>query len=160
MDFSTQSPLKKVYRDRLRKLARMLVADAKRKKGIKFDLTTVGHFSTPSWEETQKVELNCGTTACAMGLASISGEFKRSGLSYAISSGNNTIHCLYRGNRIFYQEAAVLTFGISFQVAEYLFNPATYPNSKLKGAKAELYVAQRIRDTVKKLTPKKRKTKK
>lgn len=87
---------------RLLKLADMLEADAKNKKRIKFDLDFVGEPS--SGEERMahwvgkikwKPEVSCGTTACAMGLASISGEFKKAGLSYSVAGDGylwNTVH--------------------------------------------------------------------
>ena len=66
---------------RLLKLAAMLQADAKNKKGIQFDIGTVGRPSTDiftPFDASKPIPLDCGTTACAMGLAVISGEFKKS----------------------------------------------------------------------------------
>lgn len=72
------------------KLADLLEKDAKNKKGIRFDLSTV--FTATALEEGKDIpsdyvpEVSCGTTACAMGLAAISGEFKRAGLSFQSGS--------------------------------------------------------------------------
>jgi hypothetical protein len=74
-------------RKRLLKLADLLEKDAKNKKGIKFDLS---YWAKPaknigknmSFSSTATIPMNCGTAACAVGLAVISGIFKRQGFSY------------------------------------------------------------------------------
>ena len=52
---------------RLLKLADLLEADAKNKKGIKFDYWATANLADP------KEPISCGTSACAMGLAALSG---------------------------------------------------------------------------------------
>lgn len=153
--------MKKIYRERLRKLARMLVADSKRKKGIQFDLNTVGEASgnvinSFDSEDDWTPGLNCGTTACAMGLAAISGEFKRAGLTYEVSGG--FIGTVYKGNTCSYIHAATKTFGLTNQEAYNLFSPNAYPPLKRRGAIGERLVADRIREVIKVNTPKKKRT--
>src|SRR3990167_5294574 len=63
---------------RLLKLADLLEADAKNKKGIRFDMGRWGFVLD------EKQPLSCGTSACAMGLAALSGTFKRAGLGTKI----------------------------------------------------------------------------
>jgi len=131
---------------RLLKLADMLEADAKNKKGIKFDIGTVGHTN----DDDVKPSLSCGTTACAMGLAAISGKFKRAGLSYFCEKGSSgfILETTMYGKEITYTEAAVQLFDISYQEAYLLFYPGYYPEDKSEGAKGEREVAKRIRRLV------------
>lgn len=125
---------------RLLKLADLLEADAKNKKGIKFDLCTVGVSDTEG-------QLNCGTSACAMGLAAISGAFKRSaGLSFRMTG--YSIDTTINGRVRKFDEAAKKVFEITYGEAFFLFFPLAYPGDKLHGARGERYVAKRIRDFV------------
>lgn len=132
------------YPKRLLKLAVLLEKDAKRKRGIKFDLG--------DWAKTKdkKLTVSCGTTACAMGLAVLSGEFKRQGLSNYYVGGVDEFgrpslapKC---NDRLAFGAASEL-FGISDEMSEYLFSSLSYKKSK--GAQAELAVAKRIRELVK-----------
>lgn len=138
---------------RLLKLADLLEADAKNKKGIKFDLGVVG--CTSEWlegEEEFVPALDCGTTACAMGLAAISGAFKRSaGLSYKIDFLSE-VETTINGRRVDYDVAAMKVFDISQEAAHLLFSPSYYCGSTWNdvptGADGERRVAKRIRDFV------------
>src|SRR4051812_18831228 len=96
-------PSTAVGRRRLLKLADLLEADAKNKKGVKFDLEVIAQRSVPNtdvygFEDSDflpddTVPIDCGTTACAFGLAALSGVFRRQGLSYTIDgSGFTPIH--------------------------------------------------------------------
>lgn len=132
---------------RLLKLADLLEMDAKNKKGMKFDIRVVGFVNGA--KKGDAIELNCGTSACAMGLASISGAFNRQGLTYKVTEDwlNNIVPVL--DGRVFqYDTAAVRLFSISRKEANFLFTPASYPENKKEGAVGERYVAKRIRDFV------------
>lgn len=133
---------------RLLKLADLLEADAKNKKGMKFDLHVVGYANDA--EAGGTAELNCGTKACAMGLAAMSGAFKRQGLSYKITNGwLNNIETTVDGRRRDYDRAAMQIFDIDYVTANFLFTPSFYPSEMDKsGGKAERFVAKRIRDFV------------
>lgn len=131
---------KRTGKRRLLKLAALLETDAKDKKGCKFDLERVGQ--TAGGE----IGLNCGTTACAMGLASISGAFKRQGLSYKVDGYQ--IWNMINKKVLDYDKAAMRIFGVTNVEAHNLFDPLYYPDSIRKGADAELYVANRIRKFV------------
>jgi len=143
---------------RLLKLAELLEKDAKNKKGMKFDLQTVIITSKKQPLENFKPALSCGTTACAMGLAAVSGAFKRAGLSCKVDVDLNEIITTMHGQVRDYDNAAVELFDISMQEANYLFTPAYYQHisrkdgcitySKVIGAKGELRVAKRIRKLV------------
>lgn len=132
-------------RRRLLKLARLLEVDARKKKGIKFDLDTFGH------RAGKKPSVDCGTTACAMGLAALSGAFKRQGLKANIDQE------FYSGKTMYLVtpaigphtdfNAAKKLFHIRSEEALWLFSPDYY-NSPKKGASGELAVAKRIRDFV------------
>ena len=127
---------------RLLKLADMLDADAKNKKGIMFDLGVIGFV-----HNTDKVTaVDCGTTACAMGLAAISGEFERAGLSYKMDG--RWVVTTINGRRLPYTRAAMKTFGISEEAAHFLFSPLRYQPEQSIAAEGERYVAKRIRDFV------------
>lgn len=139
---------------RLLKLAGLLEANAKNRKGAKFDLAY--------WGTVEKAEelMSCGTTACAAGLAAISGAFKRQGLSYrlekrAFSEGFNieiTLNGLCvddmengtNGSFISVQKF----FDLTIREGEFLFLPNKYPGLPTKEAAGEFIVAQRIRQFV------------
>lgn len=133
---------------RLLKLADMLIGDARNKKGIMFDLGVVGRYSNFG-SVSEVVQLDCGTTACAMGLAAISGKFKRAGLSYWIGHEDNQILTTINGHYVEYTDAAIRIFGISQDAADYLFSPWKYPQNIQKGAGSERFVAKRIKQFVK-----------
>lgn len=135
---------------RLLKLAAMLEADAKKKTGISFNLSTVVQTDEPV---SRKVKLNCGTQACAMGLAAISGVFVYCGLSYRLNPdfcGAAAIVTTVNGKSLDYDLAAMATFDLTERQAGFLFTPSDYPDGmSLRGHDAELYVAKRIRNFVK-----------
>lgn len=149
---------------RLLKLADLLEKDAKNKKGIRFDLSTV--FNATAVEEGKAItpdyvpEVSCGTTACAMGLAAISGEFKRAGLSFQSEVSAHwaqpylSMNMEWNGDVVSYIYAAVKLFHISNTAASFLFDPEYYKTKSgreavVKGSKGELQVAKRIRNFVK-----------
>lgn len=138
---------------RLLKLAALLEADAKNKKGIKFDITTVGRPSNldKEFRSVEDVKLDCGTIACAMGLAAISGKFKKQGLDYKLplDGWNDQIYTKWNGRRKGYDRIAVLLFGITHDQANYLFTPWTYPITKRIGSVGEREVIRRIKRVVK-----------
>lgn len=126
---------------RLLKLADLLEADAKNRKGIKFDLGTWGYV-----DDDSKGLVSCGTTACAMGLAAISGAFKRQGLSHKLEG--NYIVVMHDGKEGGFSAACNL-FGIEYYEARSLFDSEHYPmDVETVGAAGERYVAKRIRDFV------------
>lgn len=133
---------------RLLKLAGMLEADAKNPKGLQFDLGCVGQ-QVDSYFDEFKPALDCGTTACAMGLAAISGAFKRAGLSYKLVRGYE-IDCTINGRSQPYDRAAMKVFDLSQEEADFLFTPFHYYGADfvLHGARGERGVAKRIRDFV------------
>jgi hypothetical protein len=135
---------------RLLKLADLLEADAANKKGVKFDLND---WAKPAdgrrfFEGDERVPVSCNTSACAMGLAAISGAFKRSGLKYELQenvwTGGFSLVPTFNGKSGF--DAAEALFEISSLTAEYLFDSDYY--AKSRGAHAELAVAARIRKLV------------
>lgn len=146
---------KRVMEDkRLLKLADMLEADAANEKGLKFDMRTWGSRAkdvsgnrnfeaTSDFKRKNEVAVSCDTAGCAIGLACLSGSFKRAGLSYSVSDGYVTP--TYNGLRNFYAVEAF--FGLDYRDAVDLFLPESYRTRR--GAKAELTVARRIRKFVK-----------
>jgi hypothetical protein len=134
---------------RLLKLVALLRANARRKTGIKFDY---GSWGTIADKENP---VSCGTTACAFGLAAVSGEFKRLGLGYKLRGstefGPVRFEFLLNGKAIQALNAAQKVFKLSSAEAKYLFVPEvralTYEN--WEGAKAELAVARKIQKFVK-----------
>lgn len=136
---------------RLRLLAKLLRADARRKNGIKFDMGTFGDFKTP--EPT----MDCGTRACAFGLAAISGKFKRVGLDYEVKPRerfmgdveNYRMIFTYKGDSFGQNDMEVAShvFDIPESLAGWLFGGQA---SRIKrGAKAEIQMAEIIEKTVK-----------
>lgn len=151
--------------DRLLRLSDLLDRDAANEKGVKFDLGTWADKSDHSnWLENSPVPVDCGTTACAMGLAAISGEFAKEGLIAhfePVAPWNNvpygpplhyTLYPMivttdYRGiaRNCSGFEAAEKLFNITEDDAHYLFDSDSYEGTP-RGAEGERFVAQRIRD--------------
>lgn len=142
---------------RLLKLADLLETDANNKNGIKFDLAVIaaparnesGHFGR--FDQGRAVEMNCGTAACAVGLACISGEFEKSGLSYRIKDSGAFVPVFRTREGKTYRDfwsAEMKFFGLNEPQNEFLFCAWQYPKGKTKGAIGERYVAKRIRDFV------------
>jgi hypothetical protein len=117
---------------RMLKLAKLLRQDAKRKKGIQFDMYTFGVVND------KENPLSCGTRACALGLAALSEEFKRDGLEYRITGGGH-IDITYKGRAISEYEIGARVFDIPLPVAEWLFGGGALVYDE--GAKAELEMA-------------------
>lgn len=155
------SPLTARHADRFFRLEHLLRNNAANETGMKFDLNAWGHLPDDFGEKvvrrfgdprmiTEKPNLDCGTVGCAIGLAVLSGEFDKDGLSYRAERNK------------WYQEgqyipvprfegwngwsAVELFFGISHDEAFELFQPTNYACTT--GAKAELAVAERIREFV------------
>lgn len=143
---------------RLLKLADLLEADAKNKKGIQFDLSVIARKASTEarpWNEDfsprEVVPVDCGTAACAVGLACISGAFARSGLSYSITIDSGLMPTFRRPDGKTYRNWGTATpafFGITRKQSDFLFTPWRYPIDMRTGAAGERYVAKRIRDFV------------
>lgn len=141
---------------RLLKLADLLEADASNRKGLKFDLGVVAE---PSDLKSKAPAVDCGTTACAMGLAAVSKVFKRAGLGFKVGEFKDSddesgwratwyLKMTMHGTTCGYDDAAVALFDISETEANFLFNPGSYDDPTPKGAKGERFVARRIRKFV------------
>lgn len=139
-----------MHKERLLRLAKLLRDDAKNKKGIKFDLGTWA--AAKGTRKKKKLRATCETSACAVGLACVSGAFASEGLNYITmpsmtESGTIVIRPTYHGLQGW---GAVKAF---FQLenlgqAETLFSTHSYPDAPTKGARGERRVAQRIEDVV------------
>lgn len=160
---------------RLERMRDLLRHDAANPTGVKFDL---GGWAGPAdgnagsssyWDLPEgvtmvdryysdlapiKVDVSCGTAACAFGLAAISGEFAAEGLTYSFmmrSDGSGqgilmpTLPSKW-GNAHGLMAAANL-FNISPEDTSYFFDPEHYDGTP-KGAEGELMVAQRIDDFI------------
>lgn len=144
---------------RLLKLADLLTADAKRKNGVKFNLSSWGDVSDP------ENAMSCGTQACAFGLAALSGAFKRAGLDYELGdvkrnygvpdgNGNPTefqeIEFRWKGHTKGMNYIAGQLFGLTENEADELFGGTPGPHCQTtRGAEAERAVAKRIKALVK-----------
>lgn len=130
-----------MHKRRLLKLADLLEADAKNPNGVKFDLGTWG------WSTT-KPDVSCNTTACAMGVAALSGAFEYDGLTYFTRENGHSgilieVECQGRRGTA----AAARLFRITRRAADWLFLEDWYDDSTT-GADGEFAVAKRIRDFV------------
>lgn len=139
---------------RLLKLADLLIADARKKKGVSFNQGNWGEISDP------EAVLSCGTQACAFGLAAISGAFKRAGLDFKLtdkkySYGANPreyqeIEFLWKGYERSPGLVAMELFGITSDETDELFGGNVGVDcSTTRGAEAERAVAKRIKKLVK-----------
>jgi hypothetical protein len=160
----TKLPSNAKGRKLLLKLADLLEADAKNKKGIKFNLEVVcepADLDLTTDDPTalgfgkNGPTLDCKTAACAMGLAAISKKFKN--LGYELNADVNgqyyNIEVTYKKSEgdIYtgFDSAAQAMFDIEWEDVQYLFVSDYYPNKYIRGKKGELAVAKRIRDYVK-----------
>lgn len=137
---------------RLLKLADV-VERAIEAKAVKFDLTTWGHN-----DREAVIEMSCGTTACLLGTAALSGEFKGAGMGYCVrkyddGSGAEMDITFARGAP--FQDGHMNTFanaawffGITRDEAQFLFDPRWYPNIRHHGKGAARYAIKRVRDFV------------
>ena len=144
-----------VHTDRLLRLADLLEDDALKPDGVRFDL---GTWVTPSGSnhylsKPASIPVDCNTSACAIGLACISGEFAKYGLTYffrpmdAFSQSSGLLPALEQNGDVFTAfDAVEVLFNIGHNDALYLFDPDYYPLEKRRGSVAELYVAERIRE--------------
>ena len=124
---------------RLLKLADLLEADAKNKKGIQFDMTDWGTVSD------HKKPLSCGTQACAMGLAALSGAFKRAGLEAKIDEGGY-LRFKWKGRHVKGFDAGRHLFDIDEYESDMLFG---LHGGETEGSKVERAKAKQIRRFVK-----------
>jgi hypothetical protein len=131
-----------MQKKRLLKLADLLEADAKNKTGVQFDLKGWGAGSG------DEPSVDCGTKACAIGLACISGEFKKSGLSYRMMRGGGRWTILPAFDDTYGFAAVQKFFGLTSGQAENIFHALAYDTTSQTGAKGERAVAKRIRELV------------
>lgn len=144
-------------RERLPRMAKLLRDDAANPTGVKFDL---GVWAIPAdtdpdaparWPTDVKVPLDCGTKACAFGLAAISGAFAAEGLTYMIGDGVHVVQgslvpVLERydaANPPVHFYAAAALFDINVSDARYFFDPECYDGTPREAA-GEIAVAERI----------------
>jgi len=129
----------------LLKLADLLDGDAADPDGIQYDSLDYGTV------HDQDKLLSCETTACALGLAAISGEFADLGLGcimHIFDMHNNVarICFTYRANRMKAIDAARLTFDLSIEDACYLFGGVVVDaNGRRSSAAAERAHAAMVR---------------
>lgn len=136
-------------KDRLEKLAELLINDANNAGGVKFDLRGWAGRPDTIWgidwnwpNGTVGIPVNCGTVACALGLAAISGLFKDEGFGFKLTK-IGTLVPIYAHESGYL--AAKAFFEISLGDSQKLFSPDSYPDHLQAGAEAELAVANRIR---------------
>lgn len=144
-------------KERLLKLADLLEADAANPNGLKFDLGYWGidarQAEADSYEKKQELQdlghcftkgqpvpVDCGTAACAVGLAALSGAFAPEGFTYQLTSMGD-VEPVYEEDTTW--GAVERFFDLTDAQSTRLFMSSSYPESK--GAVAELAVAKRIR---------------
>jgi hypothetical protein len=163
-----------MHADRLLKLAELLERDAKNPTGLMFDL---GTWAAPSEQfqngrsiyfaadalgieyggvfaqdvpvaDEKLPKITCGTTACALGLAMLSGEFAQWGLGGSADIDGRRVSLEPNCNGESGFDAGAELFDISENDSLYLFDPQSYGDDTPREAAGELLVAQRIRDFV------------
>lgn len=131
---------------RLLKLADLLNENAKNATGAKY---YHGHWGRV---EDRDNLMSCGTTACALGLAAISGAFKKAGLGFKMPHEGAYIDFTFKGRLVRPVTAAKKTFGVSENQFSEIFcsSPIDSRGYKLNvGADAEKAVARKIKRIVK-----------
>jgi hypothetical protein len=138
-------------KERLLKLADLLEADAANPIGLKFDLGVWGTTEPDDFHDdappAPPVSISCGTSACAMGLAVLSGAFADAGLFNGSFSKSRIVPEMRASGACGFDAAAEL-FDIDETSANHLFDAACYPRGKRTGAEGERDVAARIREFV------------
>jgi hypothetical protein len=137
-----------VHTERLLKLADLLEQDADNPKGVKFDLGLWATHGSRGKFPDKLEKLDCKTTACAVGLACLSGVFAADGLTWTPDKHDNAIEPIFAGEDGF--PAVEAFFGLSWKQSSYLFTDDAYQRDCLptQGAEAERLVAKRIREMV------------
>lgn len=132
-----------MQKERLLRLAALLERNAANPKGVKFDLGI--------WAKdiSGEKKLDCGTTACAVGLACISGEFAAEGLTWRPRCWNERLiedcdEIVPKYGNLISGAAVEVFFDIDEHQFTWLFLPESYPEGNT-GAEAERAVARRIR---------------
>lgn len=134
-----------MHTNRLLRLAVLLEEDAINPQGVKFDLELWGTDSRTGnlHPANTIIPADCQTTACAMGLAAISGIFYDEGLTWNVHHG--WLVPTFNGEDGF--DAALAFFELpDLRAVYHLFSPESYDQHK--GKDAELAVAKRIRKLV------------
>ncbi len=139
-------------KDRIQRFIDLLKADAANPKGVKFDMGVWTHPEGAVSRRdvpvgTKEVKVDCGTHACALGLAAISGVFKDDGLSFRVwtERPDDSVGMLIPTFGTLQEyEAGAAFLGITQQDANVLFDNNYYPYEKTRGADAELEVVKRL----------------
>lgn len=110
-----------------------------------FDLQTWGKFRTErhGFFGPQRVT-NCCTAACAIGLACLSGEFSKDGLTHEIRSDGQLIP-VWSGNRAWM--AVEEFFGLYSDQSNHLFSQMEY-DGPITGEEGAQAVASRLREFI------------
>lgn len=124
---------------RLLKLAELLEKDARNKKGIKFNMAHWGYV-----DDIDNL-LSCGTSCCAMGLAALSGTFKRAGLTASVDGC--CVKIKWKNRIVDGFLAAQRLFDITNGQSDILFAPGILDLNV--GAKGERAKVKQIRKFVK-----------
>lgn len=128
-----------IQTERLERLANLLDDHVRDSSGRTFDLETWGERKTRRGGFLWLSHVECGTTACAVGLACLSGQFAADGLSYIIDDGE--LYPIYAGLNEW--SAVCHFFGLTEKQAVRLFMHRSYAVSA--GPVAATAVAARIR---------------
>ena len=128
--------------ERLSRLADLLERDAE--VTSRFDLTDWGTFETKRTGFLGLKKVSCNTTACAVGLACISGEFEADGLDYRVTRDNQLVP-EYAGAANF--AAVNRFFGLEQADSNYLFYVDSYEGAT-RGPAAAKAVSARLREFV------------
>lgn len=141
-----------MHKKRLLKLADLMdaVADRDPKAGPKFDIATWGKTKTNSEglaDFDKHPVLSCGTAACILGEAALSGAFKRQGLKYDV---NVFGHITVRLGADCGFEAAQSLFGITSEEADAIFSDSELygPDRMPRGKRGARKAAKVIREFV------------
>jgi len=135
----------KVKRRALKRLVKLLRKDADNPEGIQFDMGTWGRI------EDKKNVLSCGTTACGMGLAALSGKFSFEAILRKVWNDDTQSYEPYRilamrrvGERKETDPITLAeeTFGLGSTLAMEMFIPS--PGFPSDGRAGELSLANRI----------------
>lgn len=155
-----------MHQPRMEHLRDLLRADAANPTGVRFDLGGWLAQADPDYPRESRVNyelvegsltklkdpapsMSCSTFACALGLACLDPEFQAQGLHYMVRAKLGGVHAwmipAFEDHAEFNAGAAF--FGISYEDAQYLFDPDCYDGTPVE-AEGELFVAKRIDDFI------------
>jgi hypothetical protein len=138
-----------MHKKRLLKLADLVEQSVEKshgRKGFQFDMNYWGYV-----DDGKKPEFSCGTSACMMGVAALSGQFARQGLRYRVEETwlAREIRLSMKSGTSGGIEVGEELFDLTNEESQFLFYPEKWPeHAPRSGKRGARYAAKRVRKFV------------